>query len=90
MIQGKSGHRNGKERPAAAITRGNGNGHLPVATNGKMLSVSQAAQFLGVHPNSVRRWTDTGLLSGYRIGSRGDRKFKPEDLDSFLLACKAG
>jgi hypothetical protein len=30
----------------------------------------------------VRRWADKGILKVYRIGSRGDRRFKREDIDS--------
>jgi excisionase family DNA binding protein len=56
------------------------------ATNGKLLTVSEAARVLSAHPNSVRRWADMGLLPSYRIGRRGDRRFKTEDLHYFLLS----
>lgn len=49
-----------------------------------LLSTSQAAEFLGVHVNTVRRWSDTGILQAYRIGYRHDRKFRQADLDEFL------
>jgi hypothetical protein len=32
----------------------------------------------------VRRWGDQGILHAYRITSRGDRRFKKEDIDNFL------
>jgi excisionase family DNA binding protein len=51
-----------------------------------MLTVSQVADSLNVHPHSVRRWADSGLLNCYRIGFRGDRRFKPEDVNEFLDA----
>ena len=57
-----------------------------VGTNGKLLTVSEAARVLSAHPNSVRRWADLGLLPTYRIGRRGDRRFKTEDLYYFLLS----
>ena len=51
-----------------------------------VLTVADVAQLLHVHPNSVRRWADVGLLSCYRIGIRGDRRFRPGDVDEFLVA----
>ena len=50
----------------------------------RLLTVGEVARILHVHPNSVRRWADQGLLPAYRIGLRGDRRFREEDLDSFL------
>ena len=44
-----------------------------------LLTVAQAATILGVHPNTVRTWTDAGRLTAYRINSRGDRRFRRGD-----------
>ena len=55
----------------------------------RMLTVSEAALMLSAHPNSVRRWSDMGLLPAYRIGLRGDRRFKLEDITRFLESCKS-
>ena len=35
------------------------------------LSVTKAARVLGVHPNTVRAWSDAGRLRYYRINDRG-------------------
>ena len=58
--------------------------------NGRMLTVSQVADLLGAHANSVRRWADMGLLPSYRIGLRGDRRFRPDEISSFLVSQKQG
>jgi excisionase family DNA binding protein len=50
-----------------------------------MLTVSDAARLLNVHVNTVRRWSNQGVLKAYRIGSRNDRRFHEEDIASFLL-----
>jgi len=50
-----------------------------------MLTTSEVAHVLNTHVNTVRRWSDRRLLKAYRIGPRGDRRFKREDIDSFLL-----
>jgi excisionase family DNA binding protein len=55
-----------------------------------MLTVSEAANLLGAHINSVRRWADMGLLPSYRIGLRGDRRFRPEEISSFLTSQRQG
>lgn len=51
---------------------------------GPMLTTSEVAQILNVHINTVRRWSNQGTLRAYRIGSRGDRRFKKEDVVSFF------
>ena len=50
-----------------------------------MLTISEVAELLNVHINTVRRWSNQGILKTYRIGSRGDRRFRQEDITSFLL-----
>src|SRR5688572_29225958 len=50
-----------------------------------LLSVAQAAALLGVHPNTIRAWTDAGRLTAYRINSRGDRRFRRGDVIRLLV-----
>jgi len=45
---------------------------------------------LGVHPNTVRAWSDAGRLRYYRINERGDRRYRPADLQRFLAAAASG
>lgn len=49
-----------------------------------LLTSGEAAKFLNVHINTVRRWSDSGVLPGYRIGQRNDRRFRLKDLEEFL------
>ena len=49
-----------------------------------LLITSEVAQMLHVHVNTVRRWSDEGLIKTYRLGTRGDRRFKQEDIARFL------
>jgi excisionase family DNA binding protein len=49
-----------------------------------MLTTSDVAKILSIHINTVRRWSNQGVLKSYRIGSRGDRRFKKEDIDKFF------
>ncbi len=49
-----------------------------------MLTVPEVAVLLHVHPNTVRLWSNRGLLRTYRLGFRRDRRFRPEDINAFL------
>lgn len=49
-----------------------------------LLSATGAARLLGVHPNTIRRWSDDGLVHAYRVGKRSDRRFSRTDLEKFL------
>ena len=51
-----------------------------------MLTVKDVAQLLNVHVNTVRRWSDSDILKSYRITRRGDRRFRREDISSFLAS----
>ena len=54
------------------------------------LSVTEAARVLGVHANTLRAWTAQGRVRAYRINSRGDRRYRRDDLDAFLAALAEG
>jgi excisionase family DNA binding protein len=49
-----------------------------------VMTVREVAHFLNIHVNTVRRWSDLGVLKAYRIGPRGDRRFRREDILAFL------
>ena len=49
-----------------------------------MLTTGEVSQLLGVHVNTVRRWSRTGRLPAYRISDRGDRRFRRRDINRFL------
>ena len=49
-----------------------------------MLSVRQAADLLGVHPDTVRRWCDEGRLRYYQFSPRGWRRLSTEDVNTFM------
>ena len=63
---------------------------LPPRPIDATLSVTKAARLLGVHPNTIRAWSDAGRLRYYRINPRGDRRYRLGDLQRFLAAAESG
>ena len=53
-----------------------------------MLTTREVADQLNVHTNTVRRWSNHGIIRAYRIGPRGDRRFRKEDVSEFLVELK--
>lgn len=54
------------------------------------LTVARAAHVLGVHPNTVRAWSDAGRIRYYRINPRGDRRYRISDLNRFMAGAATG
>jgi excisionase family DNA binding protein len=53
-----------------------------------LLTIGHVSRVLHVHTNTIRRWSDQGILKSYRIGSRGDRRFDSEDISRFQIELK--
>ncbi len=54
-----------------------------------MLTVREVSRLLGIHANTVRRWSDEGKIRTYRITKRGDRRFRREDVARSLAEMNA-
>ncbi|MFQ5996950.1 MAG: helix-turn-helix domain-containing protein [Dehalococcoidales bacterium] len=50
-----------------------------------MLTTGDVARLLNVHPSTVRRWSDRKLIKTYRIGPRGERRYRRDDVAIFFL-----
>jgi excisionase family DNA binding protein len=61
-----------------------GNGNKDKASPSRMLTVTEVAHLLHVHPNTVRLWSRIGVLKAYRIGKRRDHRFSMKDIETFL------
>ena len=53
-----------------------------------MLTIGEVARLLHAHKNTIRRWSDRGIIQAYRIGPRGDRRFSEDDIARFLSQFK--
>ncbi len=57
---------------------------MAVSELGPLLTASEVAEMLHLHVNTVKRLGDRGELPFFRVCSRGDRRFRLEDVMSFL------
>jgi len=49
-----------------------------------LLTLKQASELLNCHPNTLRAWDKSGYLKAIRIGKRGDRRYKKEQIMEVL------
>ena len=62
--------------------------HMPGSVEVEKLSdymrVAEAADYLGVSPNTLRNWVNAGKIAAVRHPVNDYRLFKKEDLDALL------
>jgi len=57
---------------------------MAVSDLGPLLTASEVANMLHLHVNTVKRLGDRGELPFFRVCKRGDRRFRLEDVMTFL------
>ncbi len=45
-----------------------------------VLTLREACELLNCHPNTLRNWDNKGVLRAIRFGSRGDRRYRKNDI----------
>lgn len=55
----------------------------------KLLKIKEAAEILGVNPETLRRWDNEGRLRAVRLGKRQDRRYKMDDIQKIIDDKKA-
>ena len=53
------------------------------------LRISEAAEYLGVSPNTLRNWENAGKITAHRHPMNSYRLFKKEELDALLQQVQA-
>jgi len=49
-----------------------------------IMTCDEVAEFLRVHVSSVRRWSRSGKLRAFKVGGRGDWRYRQQDVLAFL------
>lgn len=60
-----------------------------MSSTSKLISLTSAAELLGVHSNTLRDWDNKGILNAVRIGPKLIRKYTEDDLISFIRKSRA-
>jgi len=55
-------------------------------TPSNMLRTGEACRILCIHANTLRRWSEQGIVKAYRVGPRGDRRFRRDDIAALLIS----
>ena len=50
-----------------------------------MLATGDVARIFNVNAGTIRRWSERGIIKAYRVGPRGDRRFRREDVAVLYL-----
>lgn len=54
----------------------------------RLLTLREVSTMLRVSMNTVRSWSDLGLIRSYRLGPRGDRRYVAKDINSFVATIR--
>ena len=50
----------------------------------EIITLAEASEILGVHPNTLRKWDNKGFLKAIRYGTRKDRRYRKSDIIKLL------
>ena len=50
----------------------------------ELLTIGQVAEIFSIHPDTLRNWEKDGTLVPLRAGKRGDRKYRPQDIEAIV------
>lgn len=50
----------------------------------KLLTLTEAAALINVHPETLRRWDNDKILVAIRVNERGDRRYRERDILDFV------
>ena len=50
----------------------------------EIMTCEEVAEYLRVHVSSVRRWSRSGKLTAFKVGGRGDWRYREQDVLAFL------
>lgn len=54
----------------------------------EILTLAEACELLNCHPNTLRNWDNKGILKAIRFGTRGDRRYRKNDILAVIKESK--
>lgn len=51
---------------------------------GDLISIREASEIIGVHPETLRRWDRCGKVNAIKINDRGDRRYNKQEIWNFV------
>jgi len=54
----------------------------------EIITLKEACQLLRCHPNTLRKWDNSGFLKAIRFGTRGDRRYHRSDIEKLISKMK--
>lgn len=57
----------------------------PQEKSAEFLTIEEAAEYLGLHKNTIYKLARAGDLLGFKMTSGGSWRFEKDDLDQFIL-----
>lgn len=49
-----------------------------------LYTLKEVCELLKVHPQTLRQWDRKGILKAVRVGLRGDRRYRKEDVHKLM------
>jgi hypothetical protein len=90
------GHRSGENKPftAGIVVHLRHKYHLPshaerLRAQG-LLTTTELAQHLAVHPSTVKSWTKAGILNSHKANDKNERLYEPPNDDDPRLTTRQG
>ena len=54
--------------------------HMSKTKKEEIITLAEACEILGLHPNTLRKWDNKGFLKAIRFGPRKDRRYRKSDI----------
>lgn len=61
---------------------------MPIKKTDEIVTLKEACELLHCHPNTLRKWDNSGFLKAIRFGARGDRRYHKSDVEKLISKMK--
>jgi excisionase family DNA binding protein len=61
---------------------------MPTKKTDEIITLKEACELLRCHPNTLRKWDNSGFLKAIRFGARGDRRYHRSDIEKLISKMK--